>query len=474
MTSWTTYSALGWALFWTGVAATLGAGALWAIAIRGRVTDWNPACGRCRFRLHTVPPALRTCPECGASLELPGAIVPAARRRSGGAFGAAFLLSAVAALAFIGNHPSTLPRLKAWWRTQQSHASLLAAAFEDPEDSWHELNSRLAAGALTDEQIDQTLEFAMNAAITKPNTLADFHDANIFIRTMTQQSRWTPARRHALLNFLVDHGGVAVTGAGTLLPGKSIALVVVVNSNLDPSNAAAGFSNGAWPGTRMRVESVRVGPAGGPMRSVEKFSVGTAPPGPYATVAFFAPDEPGRYLAEITATLAEANDAAAPGHFSRTIVVPWPFQVRDPAATTMSFHADPPLAERVKQWLAGSRIDWDSPARAAVVQLPAYPEGLLPPELHLSYRLRVSQGGKAVDAGSLWMSSPFTAGYKGQMPSFVVPSEWDTKQPVTLTFEPDPELALRRGARDGEALLNAIEIPGLVLLASDAAAAPHE
>src|SRR5437763_472271 len=52
---------------------------LW-FALRGHKIDSHPLCRKCKFDLYNKPLAADRCPECGADLQKPGAIVIGRRR----------------------------------------------------------------------------------------------------------------------------------------------------------------------------------------------------------------------------------------------------------------------------------------------------------------------------------------------------------------------------------------------------------
>ncbi len=84
-----------------GIGLTLGL-AMTAAGLRGRRADDHPLCRRCRFDLTGQPgDAERRCPECGADLASPRAVVVGHRRRRAGVL-AGGLLVLVAALGWSG------------------------------------------------------------------------------------------------------------------------------------------------------------------------------------------------------------------------------------------------------------------------------------------------------------------------------------------------------------------------------------
>ncbi len=132
----------------------LGA-ALTLVGLRGRRTDDHPLCRRCRFDLTGRPSdAERRCPECGADLDRPRAVVVGHRRRRAGVLGGglSLLLIAAAGGAVMGY---AWEQQVNWWRFAPLSYLLRSAALTDPgwrSAAWAELADR--SGRLDPAQWD--------------------------------------------------------------------------------------------------------------------------------------------------------------------------------------------------------------------------------------------------------------------------------------------------------------------------------
>lgn len=148
----------------SAVAAIAGL-TLIVLAVRGRSTLHHPRCARCRHDLRTFGARPRTCPECGADLAEPSAVVFGERRRSPAlaAIGVALLLLSASlpmlVRAFAGTAPAVPagPNTAALRRPAHLDDDELLAFLRDPAtgrspDGWTELGVRLEASRLTTEQ----------------------------------------------------------------------------------------------------------------------------------------------------------------------------------------------------------------------------------------------------------------------------------------------------------------------------------
>jgi hypothetical protein len=143
-------------LLWSLPLAALAAGAIFTfVGFRGRKIDNHPICRRCGYDLLGSSASL-VCPECGGDLLAPKAIKLGHRQRSRRAIwlGIMMLMPALAVLGglgFITVRGIDLDRHKPLWLLMR----------EGNAQTLTELNRRLAAGELTNQQVDEVITRAL-------------------------------------------------------------------------------------------------------------------------------------------------------------------------------------------------------------------------------------------------------------------------------------------------------------------------
>lgn len=126
--------------------------ALFVLGWRGRRVDDHPWCRKCRFDLVGSWPASKTCPECGAALEIIGAVEVGQRRRRWIAF-AVGLLMLIGCGFWLGRSALTslgpidwMHYKPDWWVARDAHSP-----DDDTADAaLAELVRRIDSGALSD------------------------------------------------------------------------------------------------------------------------------------------------------------------------------------------------------------------------------------------------------------------------------------------------------------------------------------
>ena len=146
----------------------LGFGALAVTLIlsgrRGRFVNDHPICRTCGFDLFNLPDEQKVCPECGADVKKPGAVVPGRREPHVGRLYCGYALAMLVMLGFgwtcyrvfsddqsIGLLPDFLVALEA------RHASASTQV-----RAWRELKRRASAGGLSESSIATLLATALD------------------------------------------------------------------------------------------------------------------------------------------------------------------------------------------------------------------------------------------------------------------------------------------------------------------------
>ena len=147
-----------------GIALCVGT-ALTVAGVRGRRTDDHPLCRRCRFDLTGRPAdAERRCPECGADLSPPRAVVVGHRRRRAGVLGLGAVLSTLAVsvggvVAYGQAHHVN------WWRYAPLGYVVRQATSSDASRrraGLAELGDRLIDGRLRGADLDRTADAGLD------------------------------------------------------------------------------------------------------------------------------------------------------------------------------------------------------------------------------------------------------------------------------------------------------------------------
>jgi hypothetical protein len=144
------------------VALVILALALFPLGLRGRRVDDHPLCRRCGFDLFGAPAGSSACPECGADLSRPRATRTGNRvRRAGlraGALGAlALALAAVSGTSWVSMRGTDLTPYKPAWLVMREVSGPEAIS----RPALRELSRRLAAGSLSDEEVDAFADRAL-------------------------------------------------------------------------------------------------------------------------------------------------------------------------------------------------------------------------------------------------------------------------------------------------------------------------
>jgi len=136
---------------------------LFAVGWRGRIVDDHPICRRCGFDLNGRPSASQVCSECGTDLNDLLSIRIGNREKRGGMLWAGAAIIALIVLVFASAGGAIYSKVnlnpyKPMW-AMEWQAKNLSRPMAD--GALKEINSRLAAGKLTDAQIASTSDIAL-------------------------------------------------------------------------------------------------------------------------------------------------------------------------------------------------------------------------------------------------------------------------------------------------------------------------
>ncbi len=152
-------------MFWIVVLAPVliaSTTALW-LGLRGRRMGSHPVCRACGFDLRAQPAASPRCPECGALLDSPNAVVIGDRHRRPflATVGATIVLlsSAFVGLNIYGQlaNIDSNKYMPVWWLTREADSSVIATR----DAALKELLSRAGSGALSKNQMNALSDHAL-------------------------------------------------------------------------------------------------------------------------------------------------------------------------------------------------------------------------------------------------------------------------------------------------------------------------